>query len=443
MSYSIGIRAKYLLPMTEMGLTLEDAFIGIENDKIAKVTKFLNRYKTQCKKFLNLSDHIILPGLINTHTHLAMTQFRGIEDNLNLQKWLFEKIFPLEEKFVSKSFVKLGTQLAAFECIRFGTTTIADMYFYPEESLKVWDQMGLRGLFGQPVISFPSPESKDGNNSPLFLKFETLFKKYKNHTRLQVALAPHAPYTCNPQLLNQVKEAQEKWDCYVHTHLAETSTEVQEIQSRFGRSPTEHLNAYGLLGPKTLCAHVVHTSKKDQELLKQTQTNVIHNPDSNFKLGSGIAPITEYIQQGITVCLGTDGSASNNDLCLFGAMDLMAKGQKVNAKDISSFSTWMAIWSATRSGARALGFENSLGQIKEGFQADLIAVDTRFAHMHPISDPASHLVFSTQGLEVDTTIVEGKILLQNKKFTHKGFNSVLKAVQKQRFQVVKFLDSKR
>lgn len=441
MSYSIGIRANYVIPMTETRVTLEDTFIGIENDTIAKVTKFSSRYKNQCKKFLDLNHHIVLPGLINTHTHLAMSQFRGIEDNLNLQQWLFDKIFPLEAKFVSKPFVKLGTQLAAYECIRFGTTTIADMYFYPEESLKVWDEMGLRGLFSQPVISFPAPEALDGNNEPLFKKFEQLYNKYQNHPRLQVALAPHAPYTCTPELLTQVRELQKKWDCFVHIHLAETATEVQDIQNRFGCSPTEHLNALGLLGPKTLCAHVVHTSKQDQEILKNTGANVTHNPDSNFKLGSGIAPVTDYIKSGINVSLGTDGAASNNDLSLFGAMDLMAKGQKVMAQDISSFTTWMALWSATRAGAKALGLENSIGQIQEGFQADLIAVDTRFAHLHPISDPVSHLVFSTQGLEVDTTIVAGRILLKDKKFTHKSFDTVLKAAQKQRAQMVKFLGS--
>lgn len=442
MTYSIGIRARFLLPMTERGVTLENAFIGIEKDTIIKVAQFSNRYKTQCKKFLDLSHHIVLPGLINTHTHLAMTHFRGIEDNLNLQQWLFDRIFPLEGKFVSKSFVKLGTQLAAFECIRFGTTTVADMYFYPEESLKVWDTMGLRGLFGQPVISFPAPEAMDGNNDPLFKKFEILFKKYQHHPRLQVALAPHAPYTCTPELLTQVKKLQEKWNCYVHIHLAETATEVQDIQTRYGKSPTEHLYELGLLGPKTLCAHVVHTTKNDQELIKKTQTNVTHNPDSNFKLGSGIAPVTDYIKQGINVSLGTDGVASNNDLSMFGAMDLMAKGQKVHAQDISSFSTWMALWAATRAGAKALGLENTIGQIKEGFQADLIAVDTRFAHLHPISDPASHLVFSTQGLEVDTTMVAGKILMRDKKFTTKGFEIVLKNAQKQRMQIIKFLKSK-
>jgi len=428
--------------MTEMGTTLEDTFIGIEDDTITKVTRFSKRYKDQCKRFLDLSHHIVLPGLINAHTHLAMTHFRGIEDNLGLQQWLFEKIFPLEGKFVSKSFVKLGTQLAAFECIRFGTTTVADMYFYPEESLKVWDEMGLRGLFGQPVISFPAPEAPDGNNDPLFKKFEVLFRKYQNHPRLQVALAPHAPYTCTPELLTQVKKLQEKLNCFVHIHLAETATEVQEIQTRFGKTPTEYLYDLGLLGTKTLCAHVVHTTQKDQELLKKTQTNVTHNPDSNFKLGSGIAPITDYIKQGINVCLGTDGVASNNDLSMFGAMDLMAKGQKVNAKDISSFSTWMALWAATRAGAKALGLEKSIGQIKEGYQADVIAVDTRFAHLHPISDPASHLVFSTQGLEVDTTMVAGKILMRDKKFSAKGFENVLQKVQKQRTQIVKFLNSK-
>jgi 5-methylthioadenosine/S-adenosylhomocysteine deaminase len=440
-SFSLGLHAGFCLPMTEQGLILKNIFIGICDDKIQSIEPFSPQHQNQCDTFLDLSHHIVLPGLINAHTHLAMNLFRGIEDNLNLQDWLFKKIFPLESQFVSKPFVKLGVELAAFECIRFGTTTVADMYFHPEEALSVWDSMGLRGFFGQPLISFPSPEAPDGNNQPLLDHFETLFQKYQNHSRLQVTLAPHAPYTCSPELLKQVQTLQKKWNCFVQIHLAETMAEQEDIQKRFQCSPTQHLHNLGLLGPKTLCAHVVHTSQQDRDILKQTQTSVVHNPDSNFKLGSGIAPVTDYIQNDINVCLGTDGAASNNDLSLFGALDLMAKAQKVYAQDISQFTTWMALWSATRSGALALGLENKIGQLHPGFQADLIAVDTLFPHMQPLSDPASHLVFSTQGLEVDTTIVEGQILMTQKNVTNPNFSKLIQKITNQRALITEFLQS--
>lgn len=439
--YTLGIRAGYLVPMNDQNQYFENYFIGIHDDKITTVQPFKKNMISHCHKFLNLEHQIVMPGLINTHTHLAMTLLRGIEDNLNLQDWLFTRIFPLEGQFVNKKFVEVGTRLAAFECIRFGTTTVSDMYFYPETALKVWDTMGLRGVFGQPMISFPSPESADGNNDLLFKKFDQLFKKYQNHNRLQVSLAPHAPYTCTPELLKQVQEKQQQTGCLVHIHVAETQAEVKDVKTRFSATPVEHLKNIGLLNPRTVMAHVVHTNTKDQKLMAQSGAHVLHNPDSNFKLGSGIAPVTDYLKQNINVALGTDGVASNNDLSLFGAMDLMAKAQKVNATDISKFTTWMALNAATTSGAQALGLSKQVGQIAEDYLADIISVDTQFAHLTPISDPSSHLVFSTQGLEVDTTIVAGKILMQNKKFKVPGFEQTLKEAQRVRVKIKKFLET--
>ena len=439
MKYTLGIRAGYLIPMTDTATVLTNYFIGIDQERITCVTPFRSSLSSQCKKFLDLQDQIVLPGLINMHTHLAMTLLRGVEDNLSLQDWLFTRIFPLEGEFVDKKFVEIGTELAAYECIRFGTTTTSDMYFYPEVALKVWDKMGLRGLFSQPLISFPSPEDTKGDNTQLFQNFKKLNSQYKTHPRLQVGLAPHAPYTCQKALLQKVQQVQSETDCFVHIHVAETLAEVQQLQEQHQKSPVAYLKELGLLNPKTLFAHVVHTTPEDQKQLAAGGAAVIHNPDSNFKLGSGIAPISQYLDNKINVCLGTDGVASNNDLSMFGAMDLMAKGQKVLASDISKFTTWMALWSATRAGAKALGLAQELGQIKVGFLADLISVDMNFPHLSPLSDPVSHLVFSTQGLEVDTTIVHGKILMKNKKFSAKGFLDCRQKAQKIRQKMELFL----
>ncbi|MCS6838691.1 MAG: amidohydrolase [Bdellovibrionaceae bacterium] len=438
-TYNVGIKAGYLVPMSEKGLYLENYFVGIKDGLIVAVKPFHSRDKLKCRKFFDFTHHIVLPGLINAHTHLAMVLFRGLEDDLNLQSWLFDKIFPLEKHFVTQSFVELGTRLAAFECIRFGTTCVADMYFYPEVGLKVWEEMGLRGTFGQPLISFPSPEAPEVDNARLFQKFETLFTVYRNHPFLSVSLAPHAPYSCDLNLLNAVAAVQKRTNCLVQIHLSETAQEVQEIKAKYNKSPVQFLDEIGLLNPRTICAHVVHTQEEDRATLAKKGCHVVHNPDSNFKLGSGIAPIGEYLRYQINVALGTDGAASNNDLSLFGALDLSAKGQKVFAKDISQFTAWDALWAATRGGAKALGLEHVTGQISEGYSADLIVVDTRFPHLVPISDPVSHLVYATQGLEVDTTIVRGRVLMHDKKIIPKGYDAVRVKAQKLRKQMVTFL----
>lgn len=441
-TWDMGLRCGYLVPMTDKETFYKNYFIGISKDQITFVGPYKKNLETQSKKFLDFSNHIVLPGLINAHTHLGMSLFRGVEDNLNLHQWLFDKIFPLEEKFVTPSFVELGTKLSAYECIRFGTTCVSDMYFYPEKALSVWDKMGLRGIFGQPLISFKSPENKSDDNSKLFKKFETLKQKYSQHPRLGVSLAPHAPYTCSKELLQKVREYQKKHSCLVHIHLAETQAEVQDVTKKHNLSPTAYLYSLELLNKNTLCAHAVHTSENDQNLLAKSGASLVHNPDSNFKLGSGIAPIVSYLNKDINVALGTDGAASNNDLSLFGAMDLMAKGQKVLSSDISEIKTGQVLWASTQGGAKALGLEKKIGSVEVGKQADIIAVDLKFAHLRPLSNPLSHLVFSTQGLEVDSTLVAGKILMKNKKILLPGFEQTLKKAQSQRDKIETFLKNK-
>ncbi|MCX7674549.1 MAG: amidohydrolase [Bdellovibrionaceae bacterium] len=440
MIFDLGIRAGFLIPMTEMGLIYHDYFIGVSGTKISLVAPFENGHQMRCKKFLDRSEHIVLPGLINAHTHLAMTLFRSIEDDLKLQDWLFQVIFPLEKEFVNNDFVRLGTELAALECTRFGVTTVADMYFHPESALRVWDREGLRGFFPQPLISFPSPESPEGHNDPLFEKFLALNEKYKDHPRLKTGLAPHAPYTCGIELLQKVQRYQEQWGCTVSIHLAETKTEVEDIQKRYQKTPTQHLYDLGLLNNKTILAHVVHTSPSDRTLLRASQAHVVHNPDSNFKLGSGIAPVTDYMEQGIHVALGTDGAASNNTLCMIQAMNLMAKAQKVFADDVSRFKTWMALWAATRGGAKALGWDDQIGQIKEGFEADLIAIALNEPHMHPIDDPVSHMVFCAQGLDVHTTIVAGRVLMSSQAVKGKYVQDVYRRAHNIRSAMRRYLN---
>ncbi len=409
-----GVRASWALPMQGQVEVKTDYFIGVKGTEITYSGPLRAAHKSQCKKWIDGKGMVLLPGLINAHTHLPMTLFRGLEDDVPLKVWLFERIFPLENKFVSPDFVKTGTSLAALECIRFGTTTVSDMYFFVEESAKVWEKAGLRGIFAQALMSFPIPEDKK-LGSDRFARFDHLRKKFAKSDLIQIALSPHAPYTCDDDLLKKVAAKSKETGALVHIHLSESVSEEPDSQKKYGQSQTERLKALDLLGNRTVCAHAVHLSPSDRKLLKDSGTGVIHNPDSNLKLGSGIAPIAEYLADGIPVALGTDGSASANDLSLFGAMDLATKVQKLSHKDNTAMVASQALWMATQGGAQAIGLGDQIGSLTVGKKADFILVDFNFPHLQPVHDPMSHLVYSAQGLEVDTVFCNGKMLLKNKK----------------------------
>jgi 5-methylthioadenosine/S-adenosylhomocysteine deaminase len=370
-----------------------------------------------------------------------MTLFRGVEDDIPLKEWLFDRIFPLEARFVDEKFVRLGTQLAAWECIRFGTTTIADMYFYPEVAMKVWDKVGLRGVFGQPFMSIPTPEDHSAGDSAV-QRFERLFEKVKAHSRLSISLAPHAPYTCTDELLLKIIEVQKQTGVLVQIHVSETQAEVEESAQKFGKSPVKRLYDLGLLGPKTLIAHAVHLLPGDLELLRKTQTKIAHNPDSNCKLASGVAPVRDYLDQGLVVSLGTDGAASNNSLSLFGAMNLMAKLHKVTQKDSMKMQAYEVLYAATMGGAKALNLERQIGSLEEGKWADIIIVDGSAPNLTPLTDPISHLVYSATGYEVDTVFCHGKLLMKNKKIKTINKNQIVKKANALRNRIYEHLQLK-
>ena len=435
-----GIRASFALPMQGQVKVENDFFLGVNADVITFAGPFKISLQARSKKFIKASGKVLLPGLINGHTHLAMTLFRGLEDDVSLKTWLFERIFPMENKFVDPNFVKVGTELAALECIRFGTTTVADSYFYPQTSALVWDKAGLRGIFSQPMMSFPMPEDKT-LGPDRWARFERMLKKFNKHTRIQIGLAPHAPYTCDDTLLKRIASRSRETGALIQIHLAEAAHEVPDSKKKNkGMTPVEHLESLGILGPRTLCAHAIHLSAKDRKILKRTKTPVVHNPDSNFKLGSGVAPITEYLQEGVVVGLGTDGSASNNDLSLFGTMDLATKAQKLVHHDSIAMTASQALWMATMGGARALGLDGAIGSLEVGKQADFILIDFDFPHLQPLYNPISHLVYSTQGLEVDTVFCQGRPLMQKKKFLTLSPAPIFKKAEAYRKKVAAHLE---
>jgi 5-methylthioadenosine/S-adenosylhomocysteine deaminase len=415
MKFDLGIKAETLLPMAGAVTVETNRFIGIKDGKIQEVGPWTAKRRAQCKRIIDGTGMVCLPGLINGHTHLPMTLFRGLEDDVPFHKWLFERILPLEGQMVSKSFVKDGTELALLECIRFGVTTVNEMYFYAGVTAEAIDRAGIRAIVSQTMADFPLPEDKVLGTDK-FAIVRDLRKKYHHHPRIEIGFAPHAPYSCSDELLQKVAVEARKWNAPVHIHVSETRQEVDDSLAKHKMTPVDRLANLGFLGPRVLCAHCVHLDSREREILKKSGASVIHNPDSNAKLGSGIAPVAQYLKIGVPVALGTDGAASNNDLSMFGAMDLGTKLQKLKNGDSTAMKAAEALFAATLGGARALGLDKVTGSLEVGKSADLILVDFNYPHLQPVNDPISHLVYSTQGLEVDTVMCAGKVLLEKGKF---------------------------
>ncbi len=355
------------------------------------------------KEVIHLKDHLVCPSLINTHTHLPMTLFRGVGDHLPLQKWLTEVIFPLEKKMVNPEFIRIGTELAILELIKNGTTTVCDMYFHTPKMAELFDQYGLRGVLAVDMLSSFSDWKKD---------LDILCERYKDHDRIYPALACHAPYTCDPSVLKTSVAESQKRALPIVIHVSETQWEVSEIQKKYGKTPVAHLHNCGVTGPHCVFVHCVHLTEEDMDTMVQTNTPLSHNPESNMKLGSGIAPIVRALEKGITVGLGTDGCASNNNLNLFTEMDTAAKLQKVknpsaliHARDIFSM--------VTASASKVVGMEGKIGKIQAGFFADILALDLKQAHLYPRHHLLNHLVYSASGAEVDFVMCQGKILMKD------------------------------
>ncbi len=359
------------------------------------------------------TGQILLPGLINTHTHAAMVLMRGLADDLALMDWLQQYIFPAEAKAVSPAFVRTGTRLAALEMIRSGTTTFADMYYFEEEVARAASEAGLRGVLGQTIIRFPVPDAKTPEEG--LARTEKFLTQWKGHALITPAVAPHALYTLDASTLKACRALADRFGAPLLIHLAETRAEVDAALTLAHATPTQYLEGVGLWGPRTLAAHGVWVSPSDTEILKAAGVAVSHNPESNMKLASGTAPVVDYLEAGVRVALGTDGAASNNDLDMFEAMRFAAFLQKHARNDPRALPAATVLAMATREGAAALGMGDTLGTIEVGRRADVILVETRGARQTPIFDPVSHLVYVAHGDDVTTTIVNGKVLMRDRK----------------------------
>ena len=419
MEYDLGIRADYLIPLSTDQKTkaldvLKDQFVGIKGSSIKTVTKFTDTLASSSKKFIHAKNKVLMPGLINGHNHLPMVLMRGIADDLTFDEWLMKTIIPIESKLVDEEFVQIGTNLAVLECIRLGVTTLNDMYYFEDVVADVADKAGLRGFFAEGILDFPTPDTKtDPSNAYRIL--EKMVEKYSKHERIHTSIAPHAPYTVSDAGFKKAKSFSDKHSIMLHTHVSETKTEVETSLKEFKKTPTQRLFDLGIMSERTVFAHGIHLSGADIDLLARTKTSVIHNPESNLKLGAGIAPLQKLFKGPVMVGLGTDGAASNNDLNMFCEMDVAAKMQKFIFGGNSPIKAKQILKMATSNGAKALGLKN-VGKIAEGMLADMITVDLSEPSMHPIFNLVSNLVYASGNAVVNDVICHGKLLMENREF---------------------------
>jgi 5-methylthioadenosine/S-adenosylhomocysteine deaminase len=364
------------------------------------------------REILDAGGGIVLPGLVNTHTHAPMVLYRGLADDLPLQQWLEEYIFPAEAQTVSPEFVRVGTRLAALEMIQSGTTTYADMYYFEADIARATREAGVRAVLGQTIIQFPVADAATPSEG--LARAERFIQEFRDDDLIVPAVAPHAMYSLDGASLVAARALADQYDVPVMIHLAETESEVSAARAAHGMTPTAFLESIGFWGPRTVAAHAVWLASDDIATLAGRGVAISHNPESNMKLASGIAPIPAFLAAGITVGLGTDGAASNNDLDMFEAMRQAALLQKVATGDPSVMPAPLVLAMATIGGARALGLGHAIGSIEPGKRADLIVVSTNRARQTPMYDPVSQIVYASRGDDVESVVINGRIVMRHR-----------------------------
>ena len=410
---SLILTGGIVVTMDPAGRVLSPGAVAIDGRNIAAIDTpdaIASRYSSQ--NVIDATGQVVMPGLINTHTHAPMVLYRGLADDLALMDWLQKYIFPAEAKTVTPDFVRAGTRLAVLEMIESGTTTYADMYYYEEEIARVTRDAGLRGVLGQTIIQFPVPDAKTPKEG--LARTESYIKEFANDDLIVPAVAPHSMYTLDSETLKAARGLADRAHVPVLIHLSETSDEIKTSLEAHKATPAAYLDSLGFWGPRTVAAHGVWLSAADMTILARHHVGVSHNPESNMKLASGAAKVTEMQRAGIIVSLGTDGAASNNDLDMFEAMRQAAFLAKLQTSDPRAVPARKALEMATIDGARALGMDTLVGSLEPGKRADVITVSTAAARQTPMYDPLSHLVYVTRGDDVRTTIVNGRVLMRDR-----------------------------
>ena len=407
------ICARWIAPVSPFATVLEDHAIAVDAGRIVDLVETEQaerRYQPRVRH--DLARSILIPGLVNAHTHAAMSLFKGLADDLPLMTWLNQHIWPAEQRWVSNAFVRDGTRLAIAEMIRGGTTCFNDMYFYPDEVARAASDAGMRAVAGLILIDFPTVWAGDADE--YLSKGLEVHDRYRDDPLITTAFAPHAPYTVSDAPLERVRTLADELDIPVHIHLHETASEVSDSQSATGERPISRLDRLGLLCDRLIAVHMTQLERSEIEQVADRGVHVVHCPESNLKLASGFCPVAELLAAGANVALGTDGAASNNDLSMLGEMHTASLLGKAVASDATAISAHTTLEMATLRGARCLGLDSQVGSLEVGKEADVVAVDLSDVRTQPIYHPVSQLVYSASAQQVSDVWVGGRQLLHDR-----------------------------
>lgn len=406
------IHAQWVLPVDPLDRQLIDHAVAIADGRILAVLPSEEaRSSIDAQRVIDLPGHLLIPGLINAHTHAAMVLMRGLADDLPLMTWLHEHIWPAEQRWVDPAFVADGTRLAVLEMLRGGITCYNDMYFHPEVTAQVTAEAGMRALIGMIVVDFPTGYAADADE--YIAKGLALHEHYRDHPLIRVAFAPHSPYAVSDAPLQRVRALADELEVPIHIHLHETRDEILQSLRDHGERPISRMNRLGLLGPGLVCVHMTQLEEDEIALLADTGAHVVHCPESNLKLASGFCPVAKLLEAGVNVAIGTDGAASNNDLNMLGEMRTTALLGKGVAGSASALPAATALRMATINGAGALGLEDEIGSLEPGKSADLVALDLRDSHTQPLYHPVSQLVYAASQQQVRQVWVRGRHVIRD------------------------------
>ncbi len=434
-SVDILIHDVSLLPLSDLSHFIPKGWLAIKENRIVSLSPGESPPMAAHRR-INARGCLAMAGLVNGHTHAPMSLFRGLADDIPLKAWFEDYIFPAEGKWVNEEFVYWGTLLACAEMIRSGTTTFADGYFFEEQVARAVAQSGMRALLAQGILDFPTPDSPSSFKS--FNKIEKFINNYSGSTLICPTLFPHSAYTCSPELLKKCRGVADRFGVPLIIHLSETRSEVEEISRRYGRRPVDHLENLGLLSPYLIACHCVWLTGAEMDLLARRGVRVVHNPESNMKLASGVAPVPDLLARKIAVGLGTDGCASNNNLDLFQEMDSAAKLHKVHRLDPTVMPAKVVLEMATLGGARVLGMEKEIGSLEVGKKADVIILDLSRPHLQPVYNIVSHLVYSATGADVRDVIIDGKLVMENRKLLTLDEEEILRKAREYQIRIAEY-----
>jgi 5-methylthioadenosine/S-adenosylhomocysteine deaminase len=437
------VRGGTIVTMDGEHRVIENGAIAITGGRITAVGAAAEIERNhRARETVDARGRIIIPGLINGHTHVPMVLFRGLADDLELNEWLTRYIFPAEARNVTEEFVRTGTRLGLAEMIRGGTTTFCDMYYFEDAIAEETARAGVRGVLGETVIDFPAPDNR--TNAEMMAYTERFVQRWRNHPLITPAIAPHAPYTVSEANLRAVRQFSDRTGAPVVIHVAETRREVEDVgRAQGGARPVEYLARINFLNNRTIAAHVIHVTTAEIETLRRFGVGIVHNPQSNMKLASGVAPVPEMLRLNVFLGLGTDGAASNNDLNMWEEMDTAAKLHKLISNDPRVVSAREAFEMATIRGARALHLEREIGSLEVGKRADIVIVDADSLHQTPLYNIYSQLVYSTKASDVRTVIIEGRVVMRDRRLLTIDEPAMRRQAEQFRASIVRSLNTER